>query len=157
MKNRRTIVLCVCITLCSLGSFAQKETIPLNEPDNNKPKLFNSLPDRISVNIATLNTLLTTPPGNKVVINFGNETPFLFEGRVISATSKYKNSIQSVVISSTNYNGARLTFSRTINADKTISSSGRILSFQHGDLLELQQEKSGFVLVKKKFYDLVNE
>src|SRR5450432_1358869 len=119
MKNRRTIVLCVCITLCSLGSFAQKESIPLNQPDNNKPKLFNNLPDKISVNIANLNTLLTTPPGNKVSINLGNDTPFFFQGQVISATSKYKNIIRSVVISSTNYNGARLTFSRTNNADGT--------------------------------------
>jgi hypothetical protein len=157
MKNRRTIVLCVCITLCSLVSFAQKESIPLNQPNNNKPKLFNSLPDKISVNIANLNTLLATPAGNNVSINLGNDVPFIFKGQVVSTTSKYKNIIQSVVISSTNYNGARLTFSRTNNADGTLSYTGRIISFQHGDLLELQQEKGGFVLVKKKFYDLVNE
>ena len=65
--------------------------------------------------------------------------------------------MNSVVIRSTNYNGATLTISKTMNADETISYSGRIISFQSGDLFELQNKDGHLTLVKRNFYDLVNE
>lgn len=51
MKTIRTTVLCVCITLYNLSSFAQEQKILINEPDYNKPKLFSHLPDKIPVSI----------------------------------------------------------------------------------------------------------
>jgi hypothetical protein len=61
------------------------------------------------------------------------------------------------VINSTNYNGARLTFSKTSNRDGSVSYNGRIVSFQHGDLFELKNQEGSFVLIKRNFYELVNE
>jgi len=157
MKNLRTSMLCVCITIFSLSAFAQDQRIPINEPNENKPKLFNSLPDYVLVNITNLGTLLNAPVGQDVNINLGVESPFKFEGRVVSTASKYENTIQSVVIRSTNYQGARLTFTKIINPDGSISYTGRIISFQHGDLYELKNQNGQFALIKRKFNDLVNE
>lgn len=157
MKNLRTSLLCVCITLYSLCSFAQNQTIPINEPDYNKPKLFQNLPDNISVSVDKLNSLLDNPVGRGINMNLSDKSQFQFEGQVVSVASKYENSIRSVVIRSTNYNGAMLTLSRITNADGTITYAGRLMSFQHGDLFELQTKDGNLILVKKNFYDLVNE
>jgi hypothetical protein len=159
MKNLRTSFLCACLTLGGLCSFAQKgaRPIPINQPNLNKPKLFQALPDKIPVNVSNLATLLNTPVGNTVDINLSDKTAFPFKGQVVSVVSKYDNTIQSVVINSTNYNGARLTFSRTTSRDGTVSYSGRIVSFEHGDLFELKNQEGSFVFIKRNFNELVNE
>ncbi len=156
MKNLRAPILCVCITLYSLCSFAQNQELRSNGPNSSRPKLFQSLPENISVNAANLNNLLNVPVGQAVSINLSDNSQFQFEGRVVSVSSQ-ENNIQTVVIRSTNYNGARMTLSKIINADGTISYSGRILSFQHADLLELKNQDGHYTLVKRKFNDLINE
>jgi hypothetical protein len=158
MKNLRTSLLCVCIALFSICSFAQTApALRSSDPNSNKPKLFQSLPENISVSVDNLNNLVNTPVGNSVSVNLSDATKFQFEGQVVSSSTKEDNNIQTVVIRSTNYNGARLTLSRITNADGTITYSGRVLSFQHGDLLELKNQNGHFILVKRKFNDLVNE
>lgn len=157
MKNLRTTVLCVCITLSSLCSFAQETAVPVNEPDLSKPKLFQNLPDVIPVSKESLNGLLSNPVGRNVSVSLSTDARFQFDGQVVSAASKYNNTMQSVVIRSSNFNGARFTISRIINDDGTINYSGRIMSFQHADLYELKEQAGQLVLVKRNFYDLVNE
>jgi RecB family endonuclease NucS len=42
--------------------------------------------------------------------------------------------------------------------DGTVKYNGRLMTdFQHGDLFVLQQKDGGFALVKKNFYDVINE
>jgi hypothetical protein len=158
MKNLRTSLLFVCIAFSGMCSFAQTtQALRSSDPNSTKPKLFQSLPENISVSADNLNNLVNTPVGNSVSINLSDNSQFQFEGQVISSSTKENNNIQTVVIRSTNYNGARLTLSKITNADGTITYSGRILSFQHGDLLELKNQNGHFILVKRKFNDLVNE
>ena len=157
MKSLYTTVFCVCSTILSLQAAAQTEKVPVNKPDLNKPALFASLPDKIAVSSDNLNNLLSSSIGRSVSVDMASDHDMGFEGEVISTTSKYNNSIQSIVIRSTNYNGARLTISKITGADGAITYSGRIISMQHGDVYELQKEADNFVLVKRKFYDLLNE
>lgn len=157
MKNLRTPVLCLCAMLFSLCSFAQNEKDPINEPDYKKPKLFSNLPDKIPVSIDKINDLLGTPLGHVASLKLAESSAIQFDGEVISKTSKYENSIQSIIIRSTNFNDARFTISKITKADGSVSYTGRIISFQHGDLYELQNQGGQFVLVKRKFYDMVNE
>ena len=157
MKNLRTPALCLCAMLFSLCSFAQNEKDPVNKPDYKKPKLFSNLPDKIPVSIDKINALLSTPVGNAMSLKVAEGSALEFNGEIVSRASKYENSIQSVVIRSTNFNGASFTISKITKADGTVSYSGRIISFQHGDLYELQNQNGQFVLVKRNFYDLVNE
>ena len=157
MKNLRTPLLCLFAMLFSLCSFAQNEKDPINEPDLNKPKLFSNLPDRIPVSIEKIKDLLNAPVGNSTSLKVTESSSFQFDGEVVSKATKYDNRIQSVVIRSTNFNGARFTISRITKEDGTFSYTGRIISFQHGDLYELQNLGGQFTLVKKNFYDLVNE
>ena len=157
MKNHRTPLLCLCALLFSLCAFSQNEKDPINEPDLNKPKLFSSLPDRIPISIEKINDLLSVPVGNSTSLKVAETSSVQINGEVISKASKYDNRIQSVVIRSSNFNGARFTISRITKEDGSITYTGRIISFQHGDLYVLQNQDEQFTLVKKNFYDLVNE
>jgi len=158
MKNLRTAVICACITLCSLYSSAQDQKVIVNEPNYNKPRLFDNLPDVIPVSIDYLNGLVNSKAGVSINTALSNDVRTAhFEGNVVSSVSKYEDKVQSVIIKSTNYNGATLYISRVTTEDGTIKYNGRLMSFQHGDLYVLQQKDDGFVLVKKNYYDVINE
>ena len=157
MKNLRTSVLCACFALCSLGSLAQENNVPVNEPDYNKPKLFAGLPDQVNLNIDDLGNLFGIPLGSGTSLRFADDTQLRFEGEVVSSGSKYGNSLQTVVVRSTNYNGANITLSKVTQTDGSVVYRGRIISLKHGDLYELQQRDGRYVFIKRNFYDLVNE
>jgi hypothetical protein len=158
MKNLLTSVLCACITLCSLFSSAQDQKVIVNEPDYNKPRLFDNLPEVIPVSMENLNGLVNAKPGVSINTTLSSDAKTApFEGKVISSVSKYDDKVQTVVIRSTNYNGATLFISKVTSDDGTIKYNGRLMSFQHGDLFVLQPKDAGFVLVKKNYYDVINE
>jgi hypothetical protein len=157
MKNRRTAILCACLILSGLCATAQTTTVPVNEPNYNKPTLFQNLPASIPVSADKLNSLFTMTLGRGITVDLSNNSSFQFAGTVVSKVSKYENSILSIVIKSTNYNGASLSVSKITSANGSVTYTGRILSFQHADLFQLEKQNDQFMLVKKKFYDLVNE
>jgi hypothetical protein len=136
-------------------SVSAQNPVPVNEPDQKKPKLFTELPDKIPVDITVLQTLINTETGKTVSFRLGASAPNSFTGQVISKTQD--QSIRSVVIRSGNYNGATLTLSSSAQPNGTVKFTGRIISFQHGDLYELQNQNDQYILIKKNFYDLINE
>ena len=77
-----------------------------------------------------------------------------FLEKIISSSNEA--GVSSVVIRSANYPGARLIFSKAIIDGKEMYSA-RIISIEHGDVYELKTENGQNVLVKRKFYDLINE
>jgi len=157
MKNRSIIALCVSVLLFNVQLLAQNQNVPLNEPDYNKPLLFRSFPDSILVNISNFERAVSYTAGEDVSVNISDNVQFPFPGKVMSAASKYGNSIQSVVIKSNVYDGAGLTISKVIDSNGNTSFTGRIVSMKSGDLYELVKTDSGYFLVKRNFYDLINE
>ena len=121
----------------------------------NRPSLFQNLPEKISCRINDLSALLDSEIGRNISFLFSGTLSF--EGVISSVASKFDNTLQSVVVRSTNFPGAALSFSKIKKEDGTFSYVGRILSFQHGDAYEINQENGQYFFVKKGFYDLVNE
>lgn len=156
MKNLRTYVLCAGIVLCSTASFAQANTAPVNQPDLNKPKLFAGLPEKLDLNTDVINGLFSTPVGQPASIGFTNDNRVQFQGNVIAAGASAAQ-VQNLVIRSTNFNGATFSISRITQNDGTVVYKGRIISFAHGDLFILENRDGRYSLIKKNFYDLVNE
>ena len=120
-----------------------------------RPSLFQNLPDKISFRINDLIDLLDWETGRNVSIALASN--FTFQGVISSTATMSANKLQSVVIRSTNFPGAALSFSKITKDDGSVSYVGRIISFQHGDAYEISQEKGQYYFVKKGFYDLVNE
>ena len=121
----------------------------------NRPSLFQNLPEKISCRIHDLSAFLESEIGKSISFSFTNSLNF--QGVVSSVASKFDNTLQSVVIRSTNFPGAALSFSKVKREDGSVYYVGRILSFQHGDAYEISQENGQYFFVKKGFYDLVNE
>ena len=144
-------MLCACMIFCSVYCLAQNE-VRVNEPDLNKPKLFTALPENITVNPERLTELFAATVGNEVNITIGDIMPF--QGRVMSVHTE--NNISSVVVRSTNFSGARLTFTKAV-IDGTAHYVARILSLKHGDLYELKAKNGQYAFIKKNYYDLINE
>jgi hypothetical protein len=103
----------------------------INEPDNNKPALFANFPDKIPVTIDELKSLFSNDAakGKEAAISFADRKLPGFNGQLVSRASKYNNSIRSVVIRSTNFNGATLTLSSSTTTDGAARYTGRIISF----------------------------
>jgi hypothetical protein len=144
-------LLLLCALLCQL-SFSQH--IPINEPDVNKAKLFHDLPDHVSVDVSSLQNLLNLQIGQLTTFQITDNV--LLEGIVASAAIKY-NTIKSIVIRLTNRTGASFSFSQITQRDGSVKYTGRILSRQNSDGYELDFENGKYILVKKNFYDMVNE
>jgi hypothetical protein len=140
-------------SLCSLAQGAQNKTIPINEPDNNKPKLFADLPDRVDFNPNNLANLLELKVGQSV--NIPINSGFDFSGQVVSKSDDPKSI--SVVIRSTNRVGARLIFTKITDENNNIKYIGRIISLKHADSYEIVSENNQYYFQKKGFYDLIAE
>ena len=157
MRNLSIASLGICCMLCCLWSSSQithpSGKIPLNEPDNNKPKLFADLPDQIQFNPKDLSNLFALKVGESVHVPISGE--FTFSGQVVSKAEEAKSS--SVVIRSTNRVGARLVFTKVIDLDNSTKYIGRIISLQHGDSYEIVSENNQYYFKKKGLYDLMNE
>lgn len=153
MKNLVKGILCLSVFLAGIELNAQNP--PVREPDMNRPSLFQNLPEKITCRINDLAALLQSEVGATVSFTFADNTNF--QGVVSSVATKFGNTLQSVVIRSTNFPGAALSFSKLLKEDGTISYIGRIISFQHGDAYEITMENGQYYFIKKGFYDLVNE
>lgn len=157
MKNLRTALMCLCTVLIAVAASAQNNDSPVNEPDMNKPKLFNNLPNKIILEKVVINNVLTKQPGQSADIIFSADNSVRFEGTIASSSSKYDNTVNTIVLRSTNYPGATLSITRITKEDGGFSYTGRLLSLKHGDLFELKEIDGSLVLLKKNYYDLVNE
>ena len=157
MRNLSITVLGVCCIVCSLCSSSQTThpsgKIPLNEPDNNKPKLFSDLPDQMAFNPSELSYLFALQVGQSV--NIPINAGFTFSGQVVSKADEAKS--HSIVIRSTNRVGARLVFTRITDTDNSIKYIGRIISLQHGDSYEIVTENNQYYFKKKGLYDIISE
>ena len=155
MRNLQLPGLCLLFLFACATASAQHNKIPVNEPDQNKPKLFTNLPDKIPVDIADLQNLVNAEAGKTANFKLGQNALRYFNGQVISRSDD--NLIHSVVIRSVDFNGATLTLSSSAQPNGTVKFTGRIISFKHSDAYELQRQNDQYILIKKNFYDLINE
>lgn len=153
MKTLKTFAVGVVITLCYLQGAAQKASVPLNEPDYNKPKLFADLPQRMNLKVKEMASLFNLPVGT--VINAEATEHFRLKGTIVSKAEDA--TVKSVVIRSTNKQGAIFTFTKVVNADGSSHYMGRMISRQHGDAFEIVRENGQYVLNKIGLYDMLNE
>ena len=144
--------------LFAVTAFTQSEG-STNKSDQSKPLLFSGFPDKIVVDINDLKTVFSdvAAKGTNVAIKFADQTLPGFKGETVSTASKYDNTIQSVVIRSTQFNAATLTLSSSTTTDGAARYTGRIISFQHGDMYVLVKENEKYYFIKKKYDDIINE
>jgi hypothetical protein len=158
MRNLKFLGLGLIIVLLDCASISAQVSIATTN-DQKKPRLFDSMPDRIAVNAGDIGQLFKerTETGKEVNINFRDPQLPGLRGKVVSATRKYDNKIHTLIIRSINFSGATLTLSSSTQLDGTVRYSGRIISFEHGDLYELEKQNEHYMLVKKNFRELISD
>lgn len=133
MKLLSKPMLLILLCLSTAAVYSQQKV-------DSRPKLFAALPATMKVNDASLKDAFTFFPGQKVSIALSNN--FVFTGEVISNEVKYSN-LQNIIIRSATLNNALLSLSKTINTDKTISYTGRIISNNAFDGYEIKRSIAG--------------
>lgn len=118
-----------------------------------KPSQFSAYAERLNCTEAQLSALLDKP--EHTVISFTLPGGFEFRGIVQSSVQKYAN-LKTAIIRSTNFPGAVFSLSKRSDNVAGEQYVGRIMSFQHSDVYELQLANGQYSFEKKKFDDLVH-
>lgn len=143
MKNLYIIVFAL---LCMAKGVSAQTPAP-------KPPQFAAYADRLSCTEAQLATLLGKPANT--VIAFTLPGGFEFRGIVQSSEQKYAN-LKTSIIRSTNFPGAVFSLSKRSDEISGEQYVGRIMSFEHNDVYELQYQDGQYSFEKKKFDNLVH-
>src|SRR5207245_1616180 len=107
MKNLKAIAMgFLLVSLCATAE-AQDKKVPLNEPDRSKPRLFSDLPQKMNLDLKTVQPLLAYNMGSTVNLQLSDH--FLFQGQVVSRSGSLSDSVISVVVRSSNRPGSTLT------------------------------------------------
>lgn len=139
------------LCLCTIYSYAQ----PVNEPNYNKRKVFNDLPEKSRVKLSDLESLFNLRVGAPVnTIVAGN---LRINGKVVSKSDFTDQNVMSVVVRLSDREGATFTFTRRKQADGTFAYLGRIVSRSTADAIELQKENGQYVMIKRVAHDLYAE
>jgi hypothetical protein len=156
MKNLKNSMFCMMLILYSITLRAQfQQTIPLNEPDYNKEKLFADLPQKIACPTNILAPLFTMEKGSQVNLPFSDK--FIFRGFIVTHSDYSNTMVRTIVIRSSNRAGAVLSLTMLMDKEAIVSYKGRIISMNNGDAFELIPEHGQYFFLKKNLYDLISE
>ena len=152
MKTLTNGLLCLFFSCSFVAAVAQP---PINEPDYNKPKLFQDLPEKLNVRINDFESLLEAPIGKAINIPLYGMASL--NGHIVSKSDITDARVKSVVVKLNNRKGANFTFTRITNNDGSYEYLGRIISREHGDSLEIVLDHGQYVFRKVDLYDLLAE
>ncbi|RYD86491.1 MAG: hypothetical protein EOP50_22315 [Sphingobacteriales bacterium] len=147
MKPIASLILTVFV-----ATLAQAQKAPMREPDYNKPRQFLTLPLVVPVVLQQLDSLLAKPEGSPVTVQLKD---LRLDGRVVSRSDAYDAALQGVVI---RLNNSSNTFSLSRRQGKDGTHwTGRILSYDYVDALELVSDGGTLRFEKRGLYDLLSE
>ncbi|MGE5519176.1 MAG: hypothetical protein ACM3VS_04540 [Candidatus Dadabacteria bacterium] len=155
MKCLKRYAVIACFLCTAMHSIAQGPNKIINEPDYNKAKIFNDLPDRMNIRLVDVDALVNLPVGSPV--NTVVAPNFRAIGTVVSSSEDKLEDMKSVVIKLQNRQGAIFTFTKRKLEQDTYSYSGRILNKNNGDAFDLVKENGQYVLLKKGINELISE
>ncbi len=153
MNKLKAIAGCVLFFIFCIQAAAQTSPVPVNEPDYNKPKIFNDLPNTMTIRLMDAEKLFGLRAGSSSSVQFTDE--LFLKGTVIS--NGESNGMRTIIMKVTNRNNAVFTFTRITQQDGTTSYAGRIMSRENGDALLIKKEDNAFTLNKINLYDLISE
>ena len=152
MKKLYLLVLVSAIALTS-----QSQTVGINENREKKQGLFLQLPDTIPVEVSSLQALLRLQAGSEVVMNLSFSRRHPLEGTVVASSDQQNGKRRSVSVRTPANEGAVFHLSKTILDDGRELYRGTWMHRDYNEIYVLSQTGSEYLLLKKKFKDLVME
>lgn len=146
----RAYILVTATILLQLISNSNKAQLP-----HARPKLFAGSENKIGYPKVELEKIFARSKGNKYHVALpGN---FTFSGTVVSSVQRYDN-LKSFLIKSDALDGAMFIISKRLNADNTITYTGRIINEKYSDGYELKSDSAGnYYLNKINMDDLLQD
>lgn len=137
MKSLTKTALTLTFALVAFSGSAQQKS---------KQKMFGIFPENISIKAETLANLFTIKAGETAGVDLTDD--FFFSGEVVDNIQRYAN-LQSVLIRADFFQNTLLSISKQLNADKSVTYVGRIMTEDMVDGYKLtQDEKGNYSLVK---------
>jgi len=152
MKPQKLIAICAFSCFGYVHAQAQ-EKIPINQPDYNKARLFEEIPQKIQLKVSDMESLFDFSVGTSVTAKFSKD--FYLHGTVMSKS--IDATVKAVIIKATNKKGAVFTFTKITKPDGSSLYKGRILSRDNSDAFEIVKENDQYILQKKNYYEIVSE
>lgn len=143
------------LMLLFIQNLAMAQNLSFEKPASPRPLLFADLPDTINVSVDELDNLLHTAPGNFAIFKLTGS--FRYTGTIISGTRSADGQATGIIIRSADRSGSCFTLTKSWNDLHGFIFKGRILSFRHGDGYELVYNMGSYLLLKKSFFEIVNE
>jgi hypothetical protein len=116
--------------------------------------LFTNLPSRLAVRLSDCESLLNLPVG--AVVQSTIADGLTWTGRVVSK-SKDGQPYQTIVIRSTDRQGASFSLTKTQDETGVVRFRGRIVSLGHGDAFNLVLQEGRYYLIKQNLDEVVTE
>lgn len=154
MNLLKTGITCLLLSLCAMSATAQTPDLTKNSRVA-KPQLFSDLPPHIALNAVSFPQLLQKNIGEKISLPLAPGV--IFQGVVVSKSDASDVRSKTVVIKSSNRQGAALTITGIQKKDGNYRYSGRMLSLKHSDAYEMVEQDGRFALQKTALNELVTE
>ena len=127
MKHILSILLAVLFTGCFSTSFSQSKKL-----------LFSRYPPNIACTEAQLSKLFNADKGQQVSLKLSDN--FKLEGPVFNKTSKYNNTLQTLVVQLPAFNNMLLAISKRAAANNQTVYIGHLYNSESADGYQLQQQ-----------------
>lgn len=130
----------ILLLLCLTTAVASAQTQPTANAE------FGSLSNNIPVNKNTLSETFSKLQGQTIDVHFSST--FHFPGTVVSQQKVYDN-LYSIIIRSSSFSQAMMQISKQMNADGSITYTGKIFSNGGSDGFSIVPDGSGDYLLQK--------
>lgn len=143
MKQHSIFFLLIFLWVAVFNCFSQKTKTPL----------FKAYPSLVKCPVPELDKAFSEKSTKDIELIFSDE--FKIKGTVISNSIRYQN-LYSVVIKLPNFNNAVCYLAKKINADNSVSYSGRIINPLSEDCYMLKKDAANsYQLIKMNLEDLM--
>lgn len=115
-------------------------------------KMLDAVPERVSFQQKIVEEIFNLNAGASVDIRF-NES--LRITGIIKSNEKVYDNLQTIVVECSNYNKARLFISKSIDENKQVKYTGRMLGRGYQDGFELRSDRTGNSITKINIKEMI--
>lgn len=142
------------ISLLQFQTLSAQNLAEFSRVKAEKPKIFEQLPSKFSLNLQAIEKIFSFKANDKVVLPV-SATRFI-EGTVLEKVQRSEE-LTSMNITSSNFDGAMLTLSRITRAGEAVRYIGRLVSMKSGDAYMITIQGNALTFSKQKQSLLVAE
>jgi hypothetical protein len=155
MNSYRKTIVTVALMFVFFSVKAQDKFEPISDPFVNKPSVFESVPDSISLSVNFLESIFQVPTGTEITMPMpGNRT---MPGILVSSVIRPISGIATSQVKLTGYTRMMLTVSKSVTPEGKIVYSGRAFSPDYADCFTIVVTEDAYTLKKMQSTKLLNE